>query len=101
MAGELLVSVCVCVRAGGFEPNCSHTHATRPERAHTHTLINTHTRTPKHTHSHAMVVGSGLEYYMSIAAGEYSSPMHADVDDIAKLAIRALESVRQKAGLRL
>jgi hypothetical protein len=44
---------------------------------------------------HSMVVGSGLDYYMTLADGEYSSPLHVDVDDVAKLALRALEGVRR------
>jgi hypothetical protein len=43
---------------------------------------------------HAMAMGSDLVYYVTLAKGDYVSPMHADVEDVAKLAIMAIQQVQ-------
>jgi hypothetical protein len=43
---------------------------------------------------HAMAMGSDLVYYLTLAKGDYGSPMHADVEDVARLANMAIQQVQ-------
>ena len=45
---------------------------------------------------HTMVVGSDLQYYATLANGDYGSHLNADVDDVAKLTLMALEHVQKR-----
>jgi hypothetical protein len=45
---------------------------------------------------HTMVVGSELQYYATLADGQYGSSLNVDVNDVSKLAAMAVEHVRRR-----